>query len=119
MTTKVVLELTVKETSVRIRGYGEEAIMEHSLTHPLMQGSLKFQCKRKDLADVLKEFAEGLDSRKKDFEGDVSLVDVGNELARSSTGIPLSEKEQNELKTLLDGKSAVEQRDGAFRIKIS
>lgn len=119
MTKKVVIELIVKETSYRVQGYGEEAVMEHSLSHPAMTGNLKFQCKRKDLDEVLKEFSEGLENKRREFEGDVSLVDVGNELARGSTGIPLSEKEQKELQGLLDSKTPVEQRDGAFKIKIS
>jgi len=114
---KVTLELSITEGS-RIRGWGEEAIQEYILKHPKLASDLRLRCKRRDIDQVLEELSVSSEVESFGLDTSVSLVDVGNELARSSTGIPLSEKEQEELKNMLEPKSSQTQQDSPFKIKI-
>lgn len=112
----VTLELKVVEGS-RIRGWGEEATYEYNLRHEKLQGELKFRCVRKDLEEVLKDMGANLE--KFGDVTDVSLVDVGDELARASTGMPLSERDQKELQGFLSpDKPAAAQPKPGFKIRI-
>ena len=112
----VTLELKVRE-GTRIRGWGEEATYEYNLRHEKLQGELKFRCKRKDLEEILKDM--GANTDKFDDVAEVSLVDVGDELSRSSTGMPLSERDQKELQELLSpDKPAKNQSKSGFKIRI-
>lgn len=112
----VTLELKVVE-GPRIRGWGEEATHEYHLRHEKLQGELKFRCMRKDLEEVLKDM--GASMEKFGDVSEVTLVDVGDELARSSTGMPLSERDQKELQGLLSpDKPVADQPKLGFKIRI-
>lgn len=114
---KVTLELSITEGS-RVRGWGEEAIQEYILKHPQLAGDLRLRCKRRDIDQVLEELSVSAEVETFGLDTSVSLVDVGNELARSSTGVPLSEKEQEELQKMLEPKDKAVQQDSPFKIKI-
>lgn len=114
---KVTLELSISEGS-RVRGWGEEAIQEYILKHPKLAGDIRLRCKRKDIDTVLEELSVSSETETFGLDTSVSLVDVGNELARSSTGIPLSEREQKELKEMLEPKSSQNQPVDPFKIKL-
>lgn len=112
----VTLELRVVE-GTRIKGWGEDAIYEYNLRHDKLTNELKFRCKRKDLEDILKDMGANLD--KFDDASEVSMIDVGDELSRSSTGMPLSEREQSELSGMLSPSKPVKnQQNTSFKIKI-
>ena len=112
----VTLELKVVE-GTRIRGWGEDATWEYLLRHEKLGGELKFRCMRKDLEEVLRDMGASLE--KFDDVTDVTLVDVGDELARASTGMPLSERDQKELQGLLSpDKPAAAQPKSGFKIRI-
>jgi hypothetical protein len=112
----VTLELRVVE-GTRIKGWGEDAIYEYNLRHDKLTNELKFRCKRKDLEDILKDMGANLD--KFDDVSTVSMADVGDELSRSSTGMPLSDREQKELTGMLSQDKPVKnQQNTGFRIKI-
>lgn len=112
----VTLELKVVE-GVRVKGWGEEAVHEYNLRHEKLSGELKFRCKRKDLEEILKDMGANLD--KFDDVSDVSLLDVGDELSRASTGMPLSERDQVELQSLLTpDKPAASQSKSGYKIRI-
>ena len=112
----VTLELKVSE-GTRVKGWGEEAVHEYNLRHEKLSGELKFRCKRKDLEEVLNDMGANLD--KFDDVSEVSLVDVGDELARASTGMPLSDRDQQELQSLLTpDKPAAGQSKSGFKIRI-
>lgn len=112
----VTLELKVVE-GTRVKGWGEEAVHEYNLRHEKLTGELKFRCKRKDLEDILKDMGANLE--KFDDVSDVSMLDVGDELARASTGMPLSERDQEELQKLLSpDKPAATQPKSGYKIRI-
>lgn len=111
----VTLELRVVE-GTRIKGWGEDAVYEYNLRHEKLTSELKFRCKRKDLEDILQDMGANLD--KFDDVSEVSMADVGDELARNSTGMPLSEREQKELNAMISPNSTVDQRPKSFKIKI-
>ena len=111
----VTLELKVSEGS-RVRGWGEDAIYEFNLRHEKLTGELKFHCVRKNLEEILKDMGANLD--RFDDPSAVSMADVGDELARSSTGMPLTDREQAELENMLNQKRAPDKRPSSIRIKI-
>lgn len=112
----VTLELKVVE-GTRIKGWSEEAVHEYNLRHEKLSGELKFRCKRKDLEEILKDMGANLE--KFDDVSDVSMLDVGDELARASTGMPLSERDQQELQSLLSpDKPAAAQQKSGYKIRI-
>ncbi len=113
----VTLELKVVESS-RVKGWGEDATYEYHLRHDnLPNEQLRFRCRRRDLEDVLKDMGANLD--KFDDVSSVSMTDVGDELARSSTGMPLTEREQAELSSMLTREKPVQtQQTTGFKIKI-
>jgi len=111
----VTLELRVSE-GTRVKGWGEDAYYEYNLRHEKLTGELKFRCKRRDLEDILEDMGANLD--KFDDASTVSMADVGDELSRASTGMPLSDREQKELESLLKPDSAAPQRNTSFKIKI-
>lgn len=111
----VTLELKVVE-GTRIRGWGEEAIYEYNLRHDKLSGEMKFRCKRKDIEEVLKDLGANLD--KFDDVDEVSMADVGDELARASTGMPLSDRDQQELQDMLSPSEPSRQGISGFKIRI-
>lgn len=111
----ITLELKVTE-GTRIRGWGEDATYEYNIRHDRISGELKFRCKRKEIDKVLEEL--GANTENFHEEEDISMLDVGNELSRASTGIPLSQKEQEELGKLLDPKNPTAQPKRDFKIRI-
>ena len=112
----VTLELKVVE-GTRIRGWGEDATWEFLLRHEKLGGELKFRCMRKDLDEVLRDMVASL--LKFYNVTDVTLVDVDDELARASTGMPLSKRDQKELQGLLSpDKPAAAQPKSGFKIRI-
>lgn len=112
----VTLELTVHERE-RIRGYGDTATYEYALRHEKLGSELRFRCQRKDLESILKDM--GADTDKFDDVSDVTIADVGDELSRSSTGMPLSERDQEELRGFIDTKPKPRaQRKPGFKIRI-
>lgn len=111
----VTLELKVVE-GARVKGWGEEAVHEYNLRHEKLSGELKFRCKRKDLEEVLKDMGANLE--KFDDVSAVSMIDVGDELSRASTGMPLSDREQKELQDLLSPKDVQRQPESKFKIRI-
>lgn len=115
---KVTLEFSVTEGN-RVRGWGEDAIQEYILRHPKLVGDVRFRCKRKEVDQVLEEISVSAEKETFGLDANVTLVDVGNEMARSSTGIPLSEQEQKELSQMIDTKSSTSQQVSPFKIKMS
>lgn len=113
----VTLELKVTE-GTRVKGWGEEAINEYLLRHEKLTGDLRFRCKRKDLEEVLKDMGASLD--KFDDASEASLMDVGDELSRASTGMPLTERDQKELENLLSPSSepVAAQPKSGYKIRI-
>ena len=111
----VTLELRVVE-GTRIKGWGEDAVYEYNLRHEKLSSELKFRCKRKDLESILADMGANLD--KFDDVSEVSLADVGDELARASTGMPLSDRDQKELQDLIQPNTQANQRNTGFKIKI-
>lgn len=113
--TKVTLELTVSE-GTRVRGWGDDAVYEYIVRHDKLTGEMRFRCNRKSLTKILDEMGASIELQ--DDDGDVSLLDVGNELSRASTGIPLSEFDQQELQDMVSPKRSQNQVTTAFKIKL-
>lgn len=111
----VTLELTVHERE-RIRGYGEHATFEYALRHEKLSGELKFRCERKDVEAILKDM--GANVEKFDDVTQVTMAEVGDELSRSSTGMPLSDRDQEELRELISSPEPTAQRKSGFKIRI-
>ncbi len=114
---KVTIELTVSEGN-RIKGWGESAEQEYILKHPQMKGDLRFICQRREVDAVLEQLTVSQSQPSFALDADVSLVDVGDELARSSTGVPLSQREKEELRNIIEPKQQQTQQDNPFKIKI-
>lgn len=114
---KVTLELSITEGS-RVSGWGESAVQEYILRHPKLAGDIRLRCQRRDIDEVLEDLSVSAVSETFGANTEVTLVDVGNELARSSTGVPLSKKEQEELENMLEQKDPQTQQDNPFKIKI-
>ena len=111
----VTLELKVSE-GTRIRGWGEDATYEYNLRHERMTGEIKFRCKRRDIDKVLEEL--GANTESFEFDDNITIVDVGDELSRASTGMPLSERDQKELSSLVDQSSPTDQPKSKYKIRI-
>lgn len=111
----VTLELKVSE-GTRIRGFGEDATYEYNLRHEKMTGEIKFRCKRRDIDKVLEEIGANVENF--EFDDNITMADVGDELARASTGMPLSERDQKELTDLIEPSGPTDQRFKNYKIRI-